>query len=523
MGMVSLGWQALEYLSTHKKETAMKTKKWRQKCCLMLSLLLLFTGAFAVTANAATYNGVNYSTDWHTWKQGNPAWGSRKLGDLCTMSNSGCLITSIAILMAKSGAEDPNSFNPGVLRDRYESRGFVSHNSSSVAADGNLSYAAYSKSNSPNFYSVGSSNYHPTPYNQIYDDLNAHLSRGEYAIVNVNYGGHFVAVDYCSNGTVYIVDPAGTAKTTLKQYDGGIESATFFAAVKQPTQYNPQGCIDYVNGGKGTISVGGWAFDRDTPSKSTDVHVYVGGSAGSGAPGYAITANVSRPDVNSVYGLSGNHGYATTISVSKTGTQEVYFYAINEGGGTNVLIGHRSVYIEKPDTPTKKAQSITANSVIKTVGQKAFSLGAVAPGKLTYKSSNTKVATINASGKVTIKGAGITKITINAAATSSYEAASKQVTITVRPRSVTLKSLANSKKGKLLIKWKKGSGISGYKIQIAQNANFEGAKTYTIKTAGTVSKSVSVKKGKTYWVRIQTYKGSVSSGWSSIKKIKIKK
>ena len=214
----------------------MKLKKWKRVYCMMLLTLLILTAGSVNPVEAASYNGVEYSVDWHTWKQVASAWGSRKLGDLCTMSNSGCLITSIAILMAKSGAEDPNSFNPGVLRDRYESKGFVSHNSSSVAADGNLSYAAYSKSNSPNFYSVGSSNYHPTPYNQIYDDLNTHLSRGEYAVVNVNYGGHFVAVDYCSNGTVYIVDPAGSAKTTLKQYDGGIENATFFAAVKQTPQ-----------------------------------------------------------------------------------------------------------------------------------------------------------------------------------------------------------------------------------------------------------------------------------------------
>lgn len=52
--------------------------------------------------------------------------------------------------------------------------------------------------------------------------------------------------------------------------------------------------------------------------------------------------------------------------------------------------------------------------------------------KLTYQSSNTKVAAVDANGKVTIAGPGTAVITVIAAATANYEAAGKTVTIIVR-------------------------------------------------------------------------------------------
>ena len=212
---------------------------------------------------------------------------------------------------------------------------------------------------------------------------------------------------------------------------------------------------------------------------------------------------------------------------NESGKYAVDIYAFDTSGNKTMVSAPSTIVPDEnssnPTTSTKEDQSIIANSVIKTIGNKSFSLGASAPGKLTYKSNNKKVATINSSGKVKIKGAGIATITINASATANYNAASKQVTVTVRPKKVALKSLANSKKGKLKVKWKKGSEISGYKIQIARNADFTNAQTVTVKKASATSMTVKVKKGKTYWVRIQTYKGVVDSAWSKSKKIKIRK
>lgn len=114
-----------------------------------------------------------------------------------------------------------------------------------------------------------------------------------------------------------------------------------------PRGNNPQGWIDSVtSSARSQITVRGWAFDKDSPGTALAVHVYVGGPVGSGAPGYAITANTSRPDVHKVYGCGNYHGIDRTINVARTGTQTVYIYAINVGGGNvNPLIGTKTVNI----------------------------------------------------------------------------------------------------------------------------------------------------------------------------------
>ena len=67
-------------------------KKEMKKRAVQVILCLLLTLSFS-------FNSFASYTDW---KQGAVPWGSARLGNLCTMGNSGCLITSIAILMAKS-------------------------------------------------------------------------------------------------------------------------------------------------------------------------------------------------------------------------------------------------------------------------------------------------------------------------------------------------------------------------------------------------------------------------------------
>ncbi len=52
-------------------------------------------------------------------------------------------------------------------------------------------------------------------------------------------------------------------------------------------------------------------------------------------------------------------------------------------------------------------------------------------GSISFKSSNTKVATVSSKGIVTIKGTGKAKITITAPGTSNYEGAKKEFTIEV--------------------------------------------------------------------------------------------
>ena len=134
-----------------------------------------------------------------------------------------------------------------------------------------------------------------------------------------------------------------------------------------------------------------------------------------------------------------------------------------------------------------------------------------------------KVAAISSKGTVKIKGIGKTIITVSATATNEYKAAVKKITLTVLPKTTTIKALKNTKKNKLTVTWKKNSTVTGYIIQYAANKNFKNAKTVTVKGRAKTSKTVSVKKGKTYYVRIRTYKGNLKSSWSKVMTKKISK
>ncbi|MBR1628362.1 MAG: fibronectin type III domain-containing protein [Lachnospiraceae bacterium] len=177
----------------------------------------------------------------------------------------------------------------------------------------------------------------------------------------------------------------------------------------------------------------------------------------------------------------------------------------------------------------KNKQSVSVKMPSTVVVGKSVTIqvsGAI--GAVSYKTANTNVA-VNKTGKVTGKNAGIAKITVTAAATGNYSAFSKTVSITVLPSGTSISSLKNSAKKKMLVKWKKNSSVSGYEIQYSTSSTFKtGNKATSVTKAATVSKTIgSLVKGKTYYVRIRTYKSvgnkKYYSAWSGKKKINIKK
>jgi len=149
-----------------------------------------------------------------------------------------------------------------------------------------------------------------------------------------------------------------------------------------PPPGQPFGSFDEISSpGNGLINVRGWTVDPDAPSQPTEVHVYVGGPAGSAIASYAFTAYRSRPDVAAVVAGAGpEHGFDETIDIGRAGSFPVYVYAINRGGtpGDNVLLGSRSVAVGDP-APRGQFDSISSP----TAGQFQVRGWAFDPDKLT--------------------------------------------------------------------------------------------------------------------------------------------
>lgn len=167
---------------------------------------------------------------------------------------------------------------------------------------------------------------------------------------------------------------------------------------------------------------------------------------------------------------------------------------------------------QKKDNTTEKKtqksnQKITGiSSSYKKAYNSSFTLKPKAKGKITYKSSNTKVATVNSKGKVKIKGTGKVTITITAKETSAYKKQTKKVTIYAVPGKRDIKKLSSGKK-KLTVQWKKDNRSDGYQVQYATDKKFKKAKSIVIGKKQTTKQTIKkLKTGKKYYVRIRSYK-----------------
>ncbi len=242
-----------------------------------------------------------------------------------------------------------------------------------------------------------------------------------------------------------------------------------------------------------------------------------------GTTSYTYNGSARKPGVTVKYG-------STTL---KQGTDYTVSYSNNTNVGTaKVTVSGKGNYSGTKTasfTIKKAGQSVTAKAGASSlVVGKTTTITASGKGSISYSSGNKSIATVSSGGKVTAKAPGQVTITVKAAGNSSYNSASAKVTIKVNPKAPSISSVKNSSAKKAAVKWKKVSGVTGYQIQYSTSKSFGSAASATVKGASKVSKTLSkLKKGKTYYIRIRSYK-TVSgtkyySSWSGTKSVKIKK
>ena len=162
-------------------------------------------------------------------------------------------------------------------------------------------------------------------------------------------------------------------------------------------------------------------------------------------------------------------------------------------------------------------KTLTATEVEKNLKNNELSIGIGAGG-----GCPNRIITPKKSGKLTIKA----PLYRNGKYFKSYSKTYTVKKFTVKKTS--FKSAKNAKGKKIALKWKKNTSGTGYQIQYATDKKFKKeCKTKTISKNKTTSYTIkSLKKKKTYYVRIRTYKklgNTYYSGWSSAKKVKINK
>ncbi|MBR1752190.1 MAG: leucine-rich repeat protein [Ruminococcus sp.] len=99
-------------------------------------------------------------------------------------------------------------------------------------------------------------------------------------------------------------------------------------------------------------------------------------------------------------------------------------------------------------------------------------------------------------------------------------------TFMIYPKPTTIKSLTSPKTKQIKVVCKKTTGVTGYQISYSTSKKFTKSATKTVNVTSTSKTIKSLKKGKTYYVKVRTYKkvGSsrLYSTYTAVKKIKVK-
>ena len=214
---------------------------------------------------------------------------------------------------------------------------------------------------------------------QVSDNLGYATASNNYNLqigdaLNSNSAGHVILVtglSYDGNGRITQIEITEQTPPQLKRsyytpeslgskYGGKYTIQRYYGEVGPAPNSgsSPFGQSDEVTGRTGSLYVRGWALDTDNIFQHLEVHVYIGGPAGSGE-GHILRADKERQDVQDAYGLGDYHGYEDVIGTGLSGFQQVYVYAIdNDGRNGSTLLSETTVYIT-PDTEKPVVGDVT--------------------------------------------------------------------------------------------------------------------------------------------------------------------
>ena len=171
---------------------------------------------YAMLWSGVIYGGID-SGEYVNWRQAGQSWSSIRIGNTSsTIGNIGCLVTSIAILIEKSGANNTiTPFNPGTFVEALNKNG-------GFDSGGNLQYAAVNKV-VPNFKYVGNVNLRGKSRTEKLALITQYFNQGYFITIEVKGATpgnqHWVAITNVNGNNVVIVDPASDKTDLWSAYE----------------------------------------------------------------------------------------------------------------------------------------------------------------------------------------------------------------------------------------------------------------------------------------------------------------
>lgn len=191
----------------------------------------LLSDKYVMLWTSAIYGSYSSSGEYTDWKQRGKEWSNIRIGNSDrTIGQVGCLVTSIAILIKKSGVPTPNiaPFNPGT---------FVTALNNVYAFDGaNLMYAPISKV-VPNFQYGGKVYLTGKTKSEKLYEIKKYSENGYLMAIEVlgatDTAQHWVALDRVNNNTIIMIDPGSDSIDMWKTYDWNLTTQFVYFKVVQ--------------------------------------------------------------------------------------------------------------------------------------------------------------------------------------------------------------------------------------------------------------------------------------------------
>lgn len=166
--------------------------------------------------------------EYKSWKQYGSSWSSMYLGSSGeTVAQSGCAVTSAAMLMVQSGSVTDADFNPGTIISYMNQNGGFSDS-------GSINWSKLS-GYAPNFTYVRNYKLSGTQQQKA-ATMQSLMNDGYYLLAVVKYGGHFVAIDSVDGSNVTMMDPGSRSTSLFDKYAaGGVVSLRLFTGANSQT------------------------------------------------------------------------------------------------------------------------------------------------------------------------------------------------------------------------------------------------------------------------------------------------
>ena len=167
--------------------------------------------------NYAIYGNYSSSGKSENWKQYGESWSSIRLGNSNhTIKSAGCLVTSIAILIKKSGVSTNgiSPFNPGTFV-------IALNNIYGFDSSGCLKYAPISNL-VPHFKYAGRVNLSGKSKIDKLNEIKRYYSSGYYLaikVIDTDNAQHWVALDEIKGDTILMSDPGSKSTNLWQEYD----------------------------------------------------------------------------------------------------------------------------------------------------------------------------------------------------------------------------------------------------------------------------------------------------------------